>query len=375
MIRNIYHEATSFRSLYQAEREVVKGKGEKATVLRFEENLEENLLDMSADLRNGKVPKVEYKSFDVYVPKFRKVIYIDYPNKIIQRSIYDFINPRLTKSFIRDTYACIPGRGQLAAMKRVQAWMADTRRIPGDWYYFKFDVTKFFYRIDHEVLMNLLARRIDDPQMLDLLGYYICDTGVPFGLPLCANQRDVAPEEMLFEVGIPIGGGLSHTLGNLYLDPLDQFIKRELQVRRFARYMDDGIMLDNNKQRLQDNGKRAEEFLNEKLRLEFNSKTIIRPVRCGLEFVGCRIYDDHAMIRKSTTLRMKRRLALVEQLYNRGEIDAKKAMQTAASYSAMLEHVDMDRFKEKLWGDFVLTKGSIAAAKEHPVNYTGQEPR
>ena len=50
-------------------------------------------------------------------------------------------------------------------------------------------------------------------------------------------------------------------------------------------------------------------------------------------------------------------------------------MQTAASYSAMLEHVDMDRFKEKLWGDFVLTKGSIAAAKEHPVNYTGQEPR
>lgn len=321
-------------------------------------------------LRNGYVPKVRYRSFNVYIPKFRKVIYIDYPNKIIQRAAYDILNPRLVKSFIPMTYACIPGRGQYAAMQQVRKWMADTRRSPGEWYYYKFDVAKFFYRIDHEILMRLLARKIDDPKMIDLLGYYICNTAVPFGLPVCANQRDVLPEEMLYDVGIPIGGGLSHTLGNVYLEPLDQFIKRELRVQKYARYMDDGVMFDNDKQRLRDNGRRAEEYLHDKLLLQFNAKTALRPVRCGVEFVGCQIYDDHVILRKSTTLRMKRRLAWAERKYNAGEIDARSALQTAASYAGMLAHVDMDRFKEKLWGGFVLTRGDLRTAKENPVDWS-----
>ena len=177
MIQNIYHEMTSFHSLLQAEREVTKGKGEKHDVLRFEDDLEANLLDMSENLRAGRIPKVQYKSFNVYVPKFRKVIYIDYPSKIIQRAIYDALNPRLIKGFISDTYACIPGRGQLAAMLKVKQWMADTRYRPGDWYYYKFDVAKFFYRIDHDVIMQLLASKIADARVLDILKYYICDTG------------------------------------------------------------------------------------------------------------------------------------------------------------------------------------------------------
>ena len=369
-IRNVYEETTSFSALSQAEADVTKGKGEKRDVLLFERNREDNLLEMSAMLRRGEIPKVKYSSFYVYVPKVRKVIYIDYPSKIIQRAAYNTINPRLVKGFIPETYACIPGRGQLAAMLKVQDWMRDTRKRPGEWYYYKFDVAKFFYRIDHERLMAMLRHKIGDRRMTDLLEYYICNTGAPFGLPLCANQQEITEADMLYEVGIPIGGGLSHTLGNLYLDPLDQYIKRDLGVERYARYMDDGAMFDTNKQRLIDNGKRAEEFLNEKLLLEFNSKTALRPARCGIEFVGCMIHDDHTYLRKSTTLRMKRRLAQVEVQYNRGEITLEKANQTVASYRAMLKHVDMDRFEEKLWANFVLTHGDLQEAKAHPILYT-----
>ena len=368
-IRNVYKETTSFTSLLQAEHDVTAGKGEKRDVLLFERNLEDNLHAMSSDLRNGLVPKVKYNSFYVYVPKTRKVIYIDYPNKIIQRAVYNTINPRLNSGFISDTYACIPGKGQLAAMLRVKEWMENTRLNPGEWYVYKFDVAKFFYRIDHEILLALLWHKIADRQMTDLLEYYICNTGMPFGLALTDNQQDPTEPDALYSVGIPIGGGLSHTLGNLYLDPLDQYVKRELGVRKYARYMDDIILIDNSKERLQETGKRMEEFLNEKLRLEFNRKTALRPARLGVEFVGCVIYDDHIRLRKSTTLRMKRRLAEVEEEYNAGLLTLESARQTANSYHAMLKHVDMDRYEEKLWANFVLTRGDHREAKSHPILY------
>jgi len=368
-IRNVYEETTSFYSLLQAEHDVTAGKGEKRDVLLFEQDLEGNLLALSADLRNGLVPKVKYNSFYVYVPKTRKVIYIDYPNKIIQRAVYNTINPRLNKGFISDTYACIPGRGQLAAMLRVKQWMENTRLNPGEWYVYKFDVAKFFYRIDHDKLMALLHHKIADRQMVDLLEYYIRNTGMPFGLPLTDNQQDPTEPDALYSVGIPIGGGLSHTLGNLYLDPLDQYAKRVLGVRQYARYMDDIIIIDNSKERLKEAGKRMEDFLNEKLLLEFNRKTALRPARLGVEFVGCVIYDDHVHLRKSTTLRMKRRLSEVEQEYNAGLITLENARQSANSYHAMLKHVDMDRFEEKLWASFVLTKGDLKEAKAHPTLY------
>lgn len=67
---------------------------------------------------------------------------------------------------------------------------------------------------------------------------------------------------------------------------------------------------------------------------------------------------------------MKRRLAQVEVEYNRGEISLEKAKQTLASYAAMLKHVDMDRFKESLWANFVLTRGDLKEAKSNPILYT-----
>ena len=175
-IKNIYDEFTSFQALLQAEKDVAKGKSDKRDVLIFEQELEDNILHISSELRSGCIPKVQYKCFYVFVPKVRKVIYIDYPNKIIQRALYNAINPRLVKGFISDTYACIPGRGQLAAMRRVEQWMRNTRVNPSNWYVYKFDVAKFFYRIDHKVLLTLLRQKITDRRTIDLLEYYIDGT-------------------------------------------------------------------------------------------------------------------------------------------------------------------------------------------------------
>ena len=346
---------TSFHSLMIAERECANGKRENRERLYFYDNLEDNLEEISRLLRDGKVPKVEYRSFYVSVPKVRKVIYIDYWSKVVQRTIYDALNPKICKTFIEDTYACIKGRGQLAAMERLYSWMQETRTSGVEWYYYKFDVAKFFYRIDHEILMDLCRKKIDDDRTVDLIGYYVNNDAIPFGMPLDADQLTITEDQMLYELGIPIGGGLSHMLGNLYLDPLDQFCKRVLGIKRYIRYMDDIIILDTDKERLREYGRRMTEFIEERLHLNFNNKTALRPVRVGCEFVGYVIYDDHVILRKSTTLRMKRRLREVRQDYHDGKITFQEANATMQSYLAMLSHVDCRKFKDKLLGEFVLT--------------------
>lgn len=354
-IRNVYYEITSFHTLMVADTHVSKGKRENTERLRFYDNREGNLEEISALLRAGKVPKVEYHSFYVYVPKVRKVIFIDYWSKVVQRAIYDVLNPKICRTFIEHTYACVKGRGQLAAMEQLYTWMRETRTSGTEWYYYKFDVAKFFYRIDHEILMDICRKKIDDPRTVDLLGYYINNDAVPFGMPLDANQLTITEEQMLYDLGIPIGGGLSHMLGNMYLDPLDQFCKRVLGIKRYIRYMDDIIILDNDKERLKEYGRRMTQFLEERLHLNFNNKTALRPVRVGCEFVGFVIYNDHVILRKSTTLRMKRTLRKTRQDYHDNLITFKEANATMQSYLAMLSHVDCKKFKEKLLDEFVLT--------------------
>lgn len=354
-IRNVYYEITSFHTLMVADTHVSKGKRENTERLRFYDNREGNLEEISTLLRAGKVPKVEYHSFYVYVPKVRKVIFIDYWSKVVQRAIYDVLNPKICRTFIEHTYACVKGRGQLAAMEQLYTWMRETRTSGTEWYYYKFDVAKFFYRIDHEILMDICRKKIDDPRTVDLLGYYINNDAVPFGMPLDANQLTITEEQMLYDLGIPIGGGLSHMLGNMYLDPLDQFYKRVLGIKRYIRYMDDIIILDNDKERLKEYGRRMTQFLEERLHLNFNNKTALRPVRVGCEFVGFVIYNDHVILRKSTTLRMKRTLRKTRQDYHDNLITFKEANATMQSYLAMLSHVDCKKFKEKLLDEFVLT--------------------
>lgn len=354
-IRNVYYEITSFHTLMVADTHVSKGKRENTERLRFYDNREGNLEEISTLLRAGKVPKVEYHSFYVYVPKVRKVIFIDYWSKVVQRAIYDVLNPKICRTFIEHTYACVKGRGQLAAMEQLYTWMRETRTSGTEWYYYKFDVAKFFYRIDHEILIDICRKKIDDPRTVDLLGYYINNDAVPFGMPLDANQLTITEEQMLYDLGIPIGGGLSHMLGNMYLDPLDQFCKRVLGIKRYIRYMDDIIILDNDKERLKEYGRRMTQFLEERLHLNFNNKTALRPVRVGCEFVGYVIYNDHVILRKSTTLRMKRTLRKTRQDYHDNLITFKEANATMQSYLAMLSHVDCKKFKEKLLDEFVLT--------------------
>lgn len=355
-IKNIYSEICSFDTLLRAERNVRNGKRYGRKELSFWANLEENIYRVSESIKSLDFPPDCYTSFYVYEPKLRKIVSADYTTKIIQRAAYDVINPLVCKGFISDTYACIKGRGQLNAMKRLASWVDYVHESGDTWYYLKMDIEKFFYRIDHEILMKIIRKKISDKKALRLMEHYICEASSPFGLPLgVTNPMDIPEEDMLWDVGITIGGGLSHMYGNMYLDPADQLAKRELGIQKYIRLMDDSVILHRDKEKLHQYKKEFSDFFGDVLHLRLNGKTAIRPINQGMEFVGYCIWPHKVRLRKSTSLRMKRRLKRVQDDYRDYRLSFEKANDTVMSYAALMKHCDCEALKKKIFDNFVLT--------------------
>ena len=187
-IKNVYNEITSFENIIKADRDCASYDSDNDEVLEFRKNLEENALGLRNRLRRLDIPPAIYKSFLVFDPKVRKVIYTDYPTKVIQRSMYNVLYEPIQKSFIADSYACVTDKGQHKAVARLASWFGEYNSAGIKAYYYKFDVRKFFYRIDHEVLMNIIEKKISDKYTVELIRYYMCSTQRPFGMPLDGNH-------------------------------------------------------------------------------------------------------------------------------------------------------------------------------------------
>lgn len=290
---------------------------------------------------------------------------IAFKHRVVQWAIYRVINPMLVPGYIRDSYGCIPGRGSLSAMKRLKYWLEQAdRRESESWYYLKLDISKYFYRVSHRILKKVLAKKIKDKRLLEVLYAVIDCRHTPFGLPPGKKLEEVPLEERLYDVGMPIGNLLSQMFANIYLDVLDQFCKRTLGIRHYVRYMDDIIILSNSKAQLRGWKDRVGLFLESELELNLNNKTCIRPIGQGIEFVGYRVWAGRVVLRKSTTLRIKRCLKGIRKLYSQEKIPLQKAMESFICYIAMLKHTDSEALVDKLYEDMVLVKGDRYENKE-----------
>ncbi|MCD8011670.1 MAG: reverse transcriptase/maturase family protein [Lachnospiraceae bacterium] len=355
-IKNIYSDIVSFEALLQADKDSRAGRRYEKEQLNFWANLEDNLHDLSDRLISHDYPPDIYHYFYIYEPKLRKVIYSDYTTKIIQRSAYNALNPLVSKKFINDTYSCIIGRGQLQAMQRLAGWVEYAEKSGERWYYLKMDVEKFFYRIDHDILMKIIRKKIGDRDTVRFLEHYICHASRAFGLPVgIKSPLDIPDSEMLWDVGIAIGGGLSHMFGNMYLDTMDQMAKRGEGIEYYVRFMDDCTILSPDKEKLHYYKDAFSQFLGDELHLRLNDKTCIRPISSGIDFVGYVIRPTNVKLRKSSSLRMKRHLKKVQEDYRNYNIDMEKARSTLMSYKTLMEHCDCRALEKKIFDEFVLT--------------------
>ena len=357
VIKNVFDEIASFEGLGMADHDSSLGRRFLPEELSFWDNREDNLHRISECLYSGSYPPDIYRTFPVYEPKLRKITCSDYTTKVIQRSAYNALNRRLINGFIADSYACIPGRGNLAAGQRLASWIDYCARSGKRWYYLKADCEKFFYRIDQNVLMTIYDHKIADRRTLDFLDHYTRHASKAFGLPRgISNPMTIDQDKLLWDKGVAIGGGMSHMSGNVYLNELDQYAKRDLQIRFFIRCMDDIVILMDDKAKLHEVYHKLKDFLETRLLLNFNHKTAIRPIECGVEFVGYQIKPHSMRLRKSTSLHMKRRLKQVQELYSRWEMSFFEANETVQAYIAMMDKTDSEALRKKIFSEFVLRR-------------------
>lgn len=354
-IKNVFDLIFSMDNLYAALEDASGGRRYNKDVLAYNLNAWALLNELRQEVLSGNYRIERYYIFYVYEPKKRMIMSISFRHRVVQWAIYRVINPMLVSGYIEDSYGCIPGKGSLSAMQRLKYWVVQVSRKDEQWFYLKLDISKYFYRVSHRILKKILAKKIKDARLLKVLYSIIDFEHTPFGLPVGCSPGDVPLEERLFDVGMPIGNLLSQVFANVYLDVLDQFCKRELGIHFYIRYMDDVIILCNDKVQLREWKDRIETFLLEELELHLNSKTCIRPINQGIEFVGYRIWPDHVIIRKSTSLRIKRALKGMAVKYANYEVTMQDVTATLQSYLGMLEHCDSEALVNKILDNLVLT--------------------
>lgn len=348
-IQNAWQVICSFEWLLYANMNARKGKRYRLEVMAFASRLEDNLIVIQLSMTDGTYILGPYRKLWVYVPKKRLVMALEYPDRIVQWSIYQYLMPVYDKLFIEDSYACRKNKGSHRAADRLQYWMRQVSRKPGPgWYYLKLDISKYFYRVDHEKLLTILARRIKDPELMAFIRGVVNSTAEPFGLPRGRTPQDTPPEEWLYDVGMPIGNLTSQLFANIYLNELDQYCKHQLKIHYYIRYMDDIIILGPDKETLHRWKADIEIFLMDELALDLNDKTSIRPVRNGVEFVGVRIWPTHMKLRKSTVGRMKREVRAISAKYAAGEMSRLDFERRAASIRGLLEHTDSASLRGRL---------------------------
>lgn len=350
-IGNIYPAIYDFENLYYAYREARKCKRYRQEVMQFAQSLEENLIEIQNELiwREYRVGK--YHEFYVRDPKRRLIMALPFRDRVVQWAIYRQLNPILDRRYISTSYGCRVGGGVHRAVLKLKEYL---RLQTGTAYVLKMDVSKYFYRIDHDVLMGILERIVKDHGLLWLL-HEIIYSDHDFGI--ATDDYDFTGER-LSGVGMPIGNLSSQMFANLYLNEADQYAKHILKCKCYIRYMDDIIFVSNDRARLREVWLAMDDFVRERLHLQLNAKTCIRSEAQGVDFCGYRIWRDHIRLRKKSALKMKHRMKYLRKAYRRGDpnVTIQSVRDTLMSYLGMLQHCDGYRLRESILNELVLAR-------------------
>jgi retron-type reverse transcriptase len=311
-IANLWPLVTSFDNLLTAARRASRGKRNRASVARFLERVELEVLDIQTRLRSGAWQPGAMTRFTIHDPKERVISVASFGDRVVHHALIDVLEPFFDRRMVYESFACRRGKGTHAAIRHAQH---QTRKQS---WFLKLDVRKCFESLVHEVVHETLARIIKDRAVLDLSGKIVRAGGTGAGLP--------------------IGSLTSQWFANLVLDRLDHHVKEKLRVPGYARYMDDFVLFGNDKHFLQDAREEVTRYVGQTLRLEIKERaTILAPVREGLPFLGWRIYPGIVRLRPGNRKRSYHRLKQRLWEYRQGWLTEDELADCVRS---VLAHVD-----------------------------------
>lgn len=324
--KDLFNSICSMDNLYRAYQNAKSGKGWYKEVKQIEKRPFYYLAGLQYMLKNHLFKTSEYEIFILNEGKKKRDVYKlpFFPDRIAQWAILQVIEPFLVANMTADTYSAIPGKGIQPIVNDLRGYYK-TKRVDGKkksvWvpsilltdeentrYCYKIDLHHYYQSINHEVLKQKFRKVFKDPELLWLLDEI-------------ADSINTATEEDLIELslsgeievdpntGIPIGNSMSQYSGNFYLSSFDHWVKEELHVKHYYRYMDDVVIFASSKEELHEIHRKVTAYTRDYLHLNIKGNYQIFPTKVrGVDFVGYRFFGEYTLLRKSTAINFKRKM-------------------------------------------------------------------
>jgi len=320
--KNLWSKLCSYDNLEKAYKKARMHKTFRSYVMDFEKNLENNLLSLSSELASNHYKPKPLKAFIVRDPKTRKICKSEFRDRVVHHAICNILEPIFDRIFIYDSYANRLNKGTLNALERFDFFKRKIGRndtLPC--YVLKADIRKYFENIDHNILLNMVKRKINDTNVLHLINVILANYATEGG------GRT--------EKGMPLGNLTSQFFANVYLNELDYFVKHNLKIKYYIRYVDDFIILHNNKNVLGKFKFQINDFLKNKLKIELHpDKSKIINLDKGINFLGFRVFYSHRLLRKTNLKIFKRKLEGFKASFSNNEMNYDRIYESIQGWNA-----------------------------------------
>ncbi len=240
----------------------------------------------------------------------------------MHHAIFRTLEPIFDKSFIFDSYSSRKEKGTHKAIERFKefAWKLSRNNTRPVWI-LKCDVKKFFDSVDHQILLSIISRKIEDPKTIGLLSKIITSFKKHEGK------------------GIPLGNLTSQLFSNVYLDILDQYVKRTLGAKYYIRYADDFVLMHTDKEFLEKCLADIRIFLEKELKLSLHAnKVLIRKFSQGVDFLGYVLFPHHQVLRTKTKNRTLKKVEILKKKLDQKVITKDSFEQALQSHLGLLTH-------------------------------------
>ena len=320
---HLIEKITDLDNLLLAYSKASRGKQDKRAVLEFAAELSRNMECMRQSIEAGVVDVGHYSYFPIYDPKPRLICAASFPERVLYHALMNICHPVFERVLISDTYATRPGKGVYKAIGKAREF-AKAYSFVG-----KFDVRKYFDSIDHGILKNKLRGVFKDSRLLSIFDQ-IVDS-------YCTEENK----------GIPIGNLTSQYFANHYLSSMDHYVKEDLRIKAYVRYMDDFLVFADSKAELDDWALKIDTYARNVLALELKPVMKAR-VSQGVPFLGYRVYPHKLLLNARSKYRFSMKMKRYQDLLEQGLWDEQRYEAHILPLLAFVRHAYTKGLREKL---------------------------
>jgi len=304
-----------------------KNKRRQLVAIRYETTAENRLTSLLRLLQSRTYQPAPSSCFVVTYPKLREIFAANFKDRVTHHLLINAIEPDFESRFIFDSYACRKDKGTHQAVKRLQSFLRKvTQNQTRDACYLQLDIQSFFTSIDKETLYSILVKYVTknrNSSHLLWLAHLIIFNNPTHDCRIKGDTKllaQIPAHKSLFQTpqakGLPIGNLTSQFFANVYLNELDQFVKRELKVKYYLRYVDDLVLLSRHPQQLIEWRQAINQFLHDYLSLQLHpAKDRTGSVYSGIDWLGYIVKPDYVLCRRRVVANLKSKLHAFNQGY------------------------------------------------------------